>query len=137
MKKQANDFLELLLQMHAPARRAGANPISSEATMDMDKVNQLYLHLSPQYMRSNNVLTDTYSDSPSCLEDKRVAQLLVLLRQLQRSAGGLCGLPKPELTDIISSAVRLCGFVNPAESREVIATVLDALEMKEPMSESS
>jgi hypothetical protein len=33
--------------------------------------------------------------------------------------------------------VRLCGFVNPRESREVIAAVLDALEMEEPMSESS
>jgi hypothetical protein len=137
MKKQANSFLEALLQTHSPAHRAGANPISSEATMNRDKVNQLYLHLSPQYMRSNHVLAETHSDSPSCLEDKRVAQLLVLLRQLQRSAGGLCGLPRPELTEIVSSAAHLCGFVNPIESREVITSVLDALEMKEPMSESS
>jgi hypothetical protein len=136
MKKPASDFLQTFLEMHSSARRA-AKPVSQEATMDMDKVNHLYLQLSPQYARSRHVLANTYSDSPSVLEDKRIAQLLVLLRQLQRSAGGLCGLPKPELTEIVSSAVRLCGFVTPVESREVIATVLDALEMKDPISEGS
>jgi hypothetical protein len=105
--------------------------------MDMEKVNQVFLHLSPRYIRPNNVLGETHSDSATYLEDKRVAQLFLLLRQLQRSAGGLSGLPKPELTDIVSSAVLLCGFVNPRESQQVIDAVLDALEMKEPMSESS
>jgi hypothetical protein len=137
MKRQVNGFWGAFLQNQSTARREGANSISSEATMDMEKVNQVFLHLSPRYIRPNNVLAEAHSDSPTCLEDKRVAQLFLLLRQLQRSAGGLCGLPTPELTDIVSSAVRLCGFVDPRESREVIAAVLDALEMKEPMSESS
>jgi len=137
MKKQANNFWGTFLQTQPPAPRAGANSISSEATMDMEKVNQVFLHLSPRYIRPNNVLGETHSDSATYLEDKRVAQLFLLLRQLQRSAGGLSGLPKPELTDIVSSAVLLCGFVNPRESQQVIDAVLDALEMKEPMSESS
>ncbi|MFZ1008628.1 MAG: hypothetical protein WAN65_17440 [Candidatus Sulfotelmatobacter sp.] len=137
MKKQVNGFWGAFLQNQPPARCAGAKPILSEATMDMEKVNQVFLHLSPRYIRPNNVLAETHSDSATYLEDKRVAQLFLLLRQLQRSAGGLCGLPTPELTDIVSSAVHLCGFVNPRESRDVTAAVLDALEMKEPMSESS
>ena len=105
--------------------------------MDMEKVSQVFLHLSPRYIRPNNVLAETHSDSATYLEDQRVAQLFLLLRQLQRSAGGLSGLPKPELTDIVSSAVRLCGFVNPRESRDVTDAVLDALEIQDPMSESS
>jgi hypothetical protein len=48
---------------------------------------------------------------------------------------GLEALPEPELSEIVSSAIRLCGFVDPVEARHVIAIVLDAIEMKSPIPE--
>jgi hypothetical protein len=63
------------------------------------------------------------------------ASLLVLLQQLNEFAGGLGALPKPELSEVVSSVVRLCGFVNPIEARDVIGTVLDALEIEDPIPE--
>jgi len=46
-------------------------------------------------------------------------------------------LPEPELSEIVSSTIRLCGFVDPIEPRYVIAIVLDALEMKSPIPEEA
>jgi hypothetical protein len=39
-------------------------------------------------------------------------------------------LPKLELSEIVLSAIRMCGFVDPIEAREVIAIVLDAIEIR-------
>jgi len=99
----------------------------------MDKGNTLFLHSSVEDMCPNNVFGQTLSDSGWDVQDKRVAQLLLLLQQLHESAGGLGALPKPELGEVVSSAVRLCGFVNPIEARYVIDTVLDAIEMEDPI----
>jgi hypothetical protein len=102
-----------------------------EATMY--KENTLFLHSSVEDMCPNNVFGQTFSDSDWDVQDKRVAQLLVLLKQLHESPGGLGALPKPELGEVVSSAVRLCGFVNPIEARDVIDTVLASLEMEDPI----
>jgi hypothetical protein len=59
-----------------------------------------------------------------------VARLLVLLQQLDESAEGLKELPKLELSEIVVSAIRMCGFVDPIEARQVIAIVLDAIEIR-------
>jgi hypothetical protein len=66
-----------------------------------------------------------------------VAQLLVLLRELNESAEGLERLPEPELSEIVSSAIRVCGFVDPIEARDVIAIVLDAIKMQDPIPEEA
>jgi len=101
----------------------------------MDKGNRLFLHPSVEHMSPNNVFGKTSSNSDSDIQDKRVAQLLVVLHQLDESAGGLGALPEPELLEVVSSAVRLCGFLNPIEAGDVIATVLEALEMRDPIRE--
>jgi hypothetical protein len=101
----------------------------------MSKGNTLFLHSSVRDMCPNNVFGQTSSDSDWDVQDKRAAQLLVILQQLHESPGGLEALPKPELNEVVSSAVRLCGFVNPIEARDVIDTVLDALEMEDPIPE--
>jgi hypothetical protein len=111
-------------------RRIRASAIR-EATMY--KENTLFLHSSVEDMCPNNVFGQTFSDSDWDVQDKRVAQLLVLLQQLHESPGGLGALPKPELGEVVSSAVRLCGFVNPIEARDVIDTVLASLEMEDPI----
>jgi hypothetical protein len=99
-----------------------------EATMN--KVDALFLHSSVEHMWLNRVSGKIYSDSDLQIHDKRVTQLLVLLQQLDESAEGLEELPKPELSEIVSSAIRVCGFVEPIEARDVIAIVLDAIEIR-------
>ncbi len=96
----------------------------------MDKVNELFFPSSAEHIYPNQTVVRTYSDSRLYIKDKRVAQLLVLLQQLQESLGALGALPNPELFEIVFSAVQLCGFVNPNERQDVIATILDALEMQ-------
>jgi len=102
----------------------------------MDKVNELFFYSSTEHIRPDHAVGRTYSDSPLYIKDKRVAQLLVLLQQLQESVGGLGTLPKPELFEIVSSAVQLCGFVDQNEMQVVIVTILDAFEMQDPTPES-
>lgn len=63
--------------------------------------------------------------------NQRVAQFLMLLQQLDESAGGLESLPDAELSEIVSSALGMCGFVDPNEAREVVATVLEVLEKRD------
>jgi len=97
----------------------------------MDKVNVLFLHSSVEHMCPNRVFGKACFDSDLQIQDKRVAQLLVLLQQVNESAEGLEALPEPELSEIVSSAIRVCGFVDPIEARDVIAIVLDAIEMQD------
>src|ERR1700747_296530 len=97
----------------------------------MDKENRIFLNSSVEHMATNPAFGKAFSDSDSDIQDQRVAQLLVLLQQLDESAG-LGALPEPELGEVVASTVRLCGFLNPIEARYVIATVLEALEMRDP-----
>lgn len=103
----------------------------------MSRRNEIYPDFSNPGIWPTNSFAEAWSDSPFSIHDKRVGRLLLLLRQLQESAGRLAALPRPELDEIVSSAVRLCGFVDPIEEQDVIATVLDALEIKDPTHESS
>ena len=100
----------------------------------MDKENRLF-RSSVEHMSPNNVFGQTFSNSDSDMQDKKVALLLVLLHQLDESAGGLGALLEPELREVVSSAVRLCGFLDPIEARDMIAIVLERLEMQDPIRE--
>jgi hypothetical protein len=101
----------------------------------MNKGNRLLLHSSPEHVSPNNAFDIALPPSDLDIQDNRVVQLLVLLQQLNTSAGGLGALPDTELGEVIASAVRLCGFLNPIEERDVSATVLEALKMKDPIPE--
>ena len=96
----------------------------------MSKGNEIVLDFSDTYVSPTSTFGRIRSDSQISIHDKRVGRLLLLLQQLQNSAGRLVDLPRPELDEIVSSAVRLCGFVDPTEEQDVIGTVLDALEVK-------
>lgn len=101
----------------------------------MDKVTALLLLSSAEPMCPHRAFRKTCSDTDVHIHDKRVARLLVLLQQLDESAEGLEGLPKSELSEIVSSAIRVCGFADPIEARDVIAIALDAIEMENPIPE--
>jgi hypothetical protein len=95
----------------------------------MDKLDKLFLLSSAEQMRPNDLLGKRDSGPILHIKDGRVARLLVLLRQLHESAGGLGLFPKPDVSEIVCCAARLSGFTNTIEVREVITTVLDALEI--------
>jgi hypothetical protein len=104
----------------------------SEGTMHKSNV---FLLSSVQNMSSKYLLSETCSDSDLHIHDKRVTRLLVLLQQVDESVGGLEWLPAPELTEIVSSAIQICGFVDPIEALEVIGNVLEEIERKVSISE--
>ena len=60
--------------------------------------------------------------------DQRVTQLLVIMRQIDESTGGLGTLPMSELSEIVCGAIELCGFADPVEARDVIRSVLQTIE---------
>src|ERR1700733_6633318 len=101
----------------------------------MDKVSTPFLDSSVEHVCPNRAFDETFSDSDLHIHDKRVARLLVLLQQLNESVERLEALSEPELRETVSSAIRVCGFRDPIEAREVIAPVLDAIEMQDPFSE--
>lgn len=101
----------------------------------MNKVGKPFLLYFPEQICPNAALSRTYSDSSLYLKDQRVAQLLLLLQLLHRNVGGLTELPRPELSEIISSAVGVCGFINPSEAQDVIAIVLNAIEMEDQIAD--
>jgi hypothetical protein len=78
-----------------------------------------------------------YSDTKIHIADKRVARLLLVLHDLDESVLGLERLPQTELTDLVSSAIRACGFVDGVEARYAIAAVLEAIERRDPIPGSS
>jgi hypothetical protein len=99
----------------------------------MDKLDAVLLYFAVEHISTSQAFGKTCADLH--VDHKRVARLLVLLKQLDESAPGLEMLPEPELDEIVSSAIRVCGFVDPIEARDVIAIVLDAIVMQAPIRE--
>jgi hypothetical protein len=93
----------------------------------MEKEDKAFLHCYCEYVEPNRGFGESCSDLAFDIRDKRAARLLILLQQLDQDSGGLETLPNPELGEIISSAIEVCGFVDPTEARDVIADVLCAI----------
>jgi hypothetical protein len=131
MKRQASERLEKFLQttffQQARHLRACA---AKEASME--KTNTPFRGFSAHDARPGHTFAKACSEAALYLKDRKVAQLLLLLRQLNETTGGLVALPKAELREVVSSAVGVSGFVNPLEVQEVIAAVLEAFEVEEP-----
>jgi hypothetical protein len=132
MKKPVNDRVNGSGGKKRRPRRLGASTTGEEIT---DKGNGPSMYSSQEHMSSGNRFGKMFSNSYLDFQDKRVTRLLSLLHQLEESAGGLGALPAPELDEVLSSAVRLSGFSNPMEARDVIATVLEGLKIQTPIPE--
>jgi hypothetical protein len=87
----------------------------------MDKLDAVLLYFAVEHISTSQAFGKNCADLP--------------LKQLDESAPGLEMLPEPELDEIFSSAIRVCGFVDAIEARDVIAIVLDAIEMQAPIRE--
>jgi len=102
----------------------------------MDKAGKPFFPSCAERTLLTSAVARAYSDSALYLKDKRVAQLVLLLRLLHQDVGRFAELPKPELSEIISSAVGMCGFVNPIEAQDVIDTVLEVIQTEYPIQPS-
>jgi len=103
----------------------------------MDKINKPFLDPSTKRMWPTPEVSQVFADSKVRITDERVARLLLMLHELDESVAGLEELPKSELSELISSAIQACGFVDPIEERYAIAAVLEAIEVHDSMTESS
>jgi hypothetical protein len=102
----------------------------------MDKVDAAFLRSFREQGGPSHASGLDVSDEDLNI-NQRVAKFLMLLQQLDESAGGLGTLSPVELSEIVTSALGVCGFVDPKETRDVIATVLEELRRPEPMPEAA
>jgi len=86
---------------------------------------------------SEDTVLETLCDADRRFADNRLGRLLVLLQQLETSIVGLETIPEDEFTEVIYAALRVCGFVEPTESYQVIGVVLNALERQHPAPEGA
>ena len=100
----------------------------------MDKVDELFLQSFGQPTASQSACGKDVPDQDLNI-NQRVSRFLMLLRDLDDCTGGLDSLPVEELSEIVSSALGVCGFVDPEETRSVIAMVLDVIERTESIPE--
>jgi hypothetical protein len=99
----------------------------------MVKMNEPFLDSHAEHIWSNRELDRNCSDSEVYIPDcHRVAQLLRVLRELDESVPGLEALPEAELSDLVYSAIRESGFVDPIEGGYAIAAVLEVIETQAP-----
>lgn len=85
-----------------------------------------FFELSPH--RSSRTLESNCFASDQQITDQRLPHLLLLLQELEKSVRGLERLPESELSDIIFAAIRVCGYVEPIDALQAVATVLEVLE---------
>jgi hypothetical protein len=62
------------------------------------------------------------------ITDRRVAQLLLVLHEIDVCINGLEQFSEPQLSELVGEAILACGFTDPVEARFALATVLDAIE---------
>jgi hypothetical protein len=103
----------------------------------MDKMDNWSPYMSARKARATPELNNRFPNSGVHIEDKRVARLLLVLQELDESVAGLEELPKSDLSELVSSAILACGFVDPVEARYAIAAVLDAIEAPDSTPECS
>jgi hypothetical protein len=94
----------------------------------MDEMNELFPYPSTDYPWPRPGFHKPCSNAKVHVADKRMARLLLVLHELDRTVAGLENLRQPDLNELVSSAILACGFVNGTEARFAIAAVLDAIE---------
>ncbi len=69
-------------------------------------------------------------DGSARIRDNRVAQLLLVLSEIDESVASLGGLPESQISSLVAGAIQSCGFTNPTEVRSVVACVLEAIGVR-------
>jgi hypothetical protein len=97
----------------------------------MDKINRSFSDPYLESVRPNSDDTKILPHSTVHIADRRISQLLLVLQELDESVAGLEGLQDSKLSELISSAIRGCGFIDPVEAWYAVAAVLEAIERQE------
>lgn len=66
------------------------------------------------------------------ISDERVAQLLIVLHEIDVGIKTVKAFPEHELDQIVAYAILACGFKDFGEARSAIGPVLDTMELQEP-----
>jgi hypothetical protein len=104
----------------------------------MDNTNETFLDAPVVDVHSSLEFDKAHSDSEVYIPDcHRIARLLRILRELDESVAGLETLQQAEVSDLVCSAIREAGFVDPREARYAIAAVLDVIGPQAPVTENS
>lgn len=67
------------------------------------------------------------------ITDRRVAQLLIVLHEIDESSKGLQNVSEAQLSEIVGQAILACGFTDLAEARCVMTPILEAMEVPHPL----
>ena len=102
----------------------------------MDKIRRQDDPFTQHPLQSTD-FTTTRFDSNVHITDKRIARLLLVLHELDQYVAGLEQLPQTELIELVSNAILACGFADGTEARYAIAAVLEAIDRRDPIPESS
>lgn len=94
----------------------------------MDEVQHEFCDAATIARRLSPELRNARTDGSAGITDSRVARLLLVLSEIDETVAELEGLPESELSGLVSSAIRACGFTDPVEVRSVVATVLQAID---------
>jgi len=76
-------------------------------------------------------LCSTFADRSAGMREIRVANLLLVLGEIDEIARCAINLNGSELSGLVLTAITACGFTDPAEVRLVVENVLQALEEPE------
>jgi hypothetical protein len=103
----------------------------------MDKTSRLFSDILAENTHPASKISASFSNSKNPIADKRVAQLLVVLHELDECVARLEELSTTELNELVSSAIFACGFVQQNEAHQAITTILEAIETRDSISEFS
>ncbi len=93
----------------------------------MEKMNEPTLKspektTSPTFGSRGDVLEPTVR-----ITDRRVAQLLIVLHEIDVGAKALNTLSEGQLSDMVATAIMACGFTDLEEARIALRSILDVI----------
>jgi hypothetical protein len=132
---RAFDRKELMRGEPEPLASGAASCQRNQRVKPMGKVDRAFLASFGNLAGADAACGTEVTDDDLNI-NQRLAQFFMLLQQLADSEGALESLSPLEFSELVSLALGMCGFSDPTQTREVIATVLEALERPDPGSEA-
>ena len=94
----------------------------------MHKRDELRLRSSEENSLLTSDFTTRHLERELRITDKRVAQLLLILHEIDAGAADLEHFSEQQLRGIVGDAILACGFSDSADARGAIASILEVIE---------
>jgi hypothetical protein len=111
---------------------AGAFLRAPKRRYQLDKMKR-FSDPSTKYILPPPDFNATQSESRVYTSDKRLARLMLVLRELDESLAKFEELSQSELSEIVFNAILACGFAEGTEAQYAIGAVLEAIERRDPL----